>query len=184
MYLAIGVVTIAATYYFATKSGNSKNTVQISSSSSVRDGKSVAVSGSAESRPLRGDTTFSQSAGSRPPVSEIDSDYAGMRSDVDKIIKEKYADNEKRRAFLQYARAEKIFMAKGANQAGAREGAQGIDKAMACLRAIAPEQYRVQSKQVLALLLNTPEHFRAYALATKNLGGQVVPGYSGGSPCE
>jgi hypothetical protein len=182
VYVVIGCAAIAATYYFLTRAESQK---QISSNKGVV--ATTSPSSSAPGAPANqhlpnafGNTLFN----GRSVAVSGDADHNGVRDDIEEVIKRSYPEGEQRRAFFQYAHAEQKFLSAGGSPAGARQGIQDIDKAIQCLRAKAPAQYKIQSKQLLALLLNTPENFSAYALATKNFGGQVIPGYSGGSPCE
>ncbi|WP_143752275.1 hypothetical protein [Burkholderia sp. SRS-W-2-2016] len=182
VYLVIGCAAIATTYYFITRA-ESQKPVLSNKGVIATTSPGTSASGAPEAEHLRnayGDTTTN----GRSSAISGDANHNGVRDDIDEVINNKYPDGEQRRAFFQYAHAEQKFLSAGGSPAGARQGIQEIDKAIQCLRAKAPEQYQIQSKQLLALLLNTPENFSAYALATKNLGGQVIPGYSGSSPCE
>jgi hypothetical protein len=106
-----------------------------------------------------------------------------VRDDIERHIASTYADAGQRAAMMQFAAAQQAVILQGTTPEGAAQATEDLLQSLACLRERVGANYVNASRDVLAMMLNTEDRFRAYAVAKTNQEGQLYYAYQGSQPC-
>ncbi|MFM0729696.1 hypothetical protein PQQ52_04260 [Paraburkholderia sediminicola] len=105
-----------------------------------------------------------------------------IRDDIDEYIDKTYPDPQQHAAMVQFARAYAQLLINGGTVAGTKAATAGVVRAVQCGIEVFGEANIAKQKAILAMMLNSEERFKAYAVATHNEEGQVFLRFQG-EPC-
>ncbi|UCF22449.1 MAG: hypothetical protein JSV72_16105 [Ralstonia sp.] len=116
-------------------------------------------------------------------IAGTDANHNGVRDVIERHIASTYADAGQRAAMMQFAAAQQAVILQGTTPEGAAQATEDLLQSLACLRERVGANYVNASRDVLAMMLNTEDRFRAYAVAKTNQEGQLYYAYQGSQPC-
>jgi|GEM_PF-5931122 len=119
-----------------------------------------------------------------PGIAGRDADADGVRDDVQLYIRDHWRDAPTRDAVQRYARLQQAFLATAASGGGdVHRAMESQLRSLECLHAIGGEALLTDSKNVLALTLNTPDRQRAYRQGMQAIAGGLFVS-AAGDPCR